>query len=184
MRCGRCCVLYVTCNLLGTYFAKTGSAKGTLLAKDYIMHNEHVVSLPDTCRTLYTTPEYAESFRTHAEGSDHIPVVTKVRCKIKGHMFTRRRVQKYDSKALKVPSNVDLFEKAIKLIPQVPFAVEPSTHSKVIDDYVHYVMCQLFPRPPALPRHPVMSEKTFSYVMAKANLIRMKKVAGRYLAKV
>ena len=58
------------------------------------------------------------------------------------------------------------------------FEVEPSTHGKIIDDYINTILCELFPMPEKIPRNPAISEQTMELISKKADLLLKKKAAG------
>ena len=59
--------------------------------------------------------------------------------------------------------------------------MEPTTHSKIINDHILCILINLVPLPTKICKNPLISTDTFAAIMQKANLINTFKTAGRII---
>ena len=160
-----------------TYWESTRQGK-VLTARDYYMHNFLVIASP---KEFYNIPD---AWRTDVKGRDHVPVVGEFLFYKRGYIFQKRRVIRYDRNAIKIPENIQKLEQALKAYDPIPFGLDPSSHSKIINQRILDTLCELFPKPIVVPKDPTMTAPTLRLIMQKHNLNRSRNLAGQYIDQV
>ena len=132
-----------------------------LLPKVEVYCNHGVGTEENSCHALY-------NIRDTFLGLDHVPLVARVRILPRGAHCKKRKVLRYDRRALQKPDNVQLLQHVVNTMPAIPFWLEPTSHSYLITQRIQRILVQLFPMPLKSPRLPVISEATFAFYYDKS----------------
>eukprot|EP00973_Karenia_brevis_P041118 5689176-Karenia_brevis.AAC.1 len=110
-------------------------------------------------------------------GDDHFPLCCKVfvQCNVVQCCF-RRRVPGYDRSKLNDPACSAKFEALLQSCPLVPYAVEPSSHLFLINNFVYKAACDAFPKAGRVQRKKHLSHASFELVCSSADLRKRKAV--------
>ena len=164
--------LSVSPNTLPTYYDKSQNNK--LLPYDYAWHNSQVSVKPSSLQVLYQFP-------TVNAGIYDGPLTMTVTVKPRGAYYIKRRTITYDRRAINDPAKVQYLKHCLHKLPIMPFLLDPTSHSYVLNLHFKQLLTRIFPLPKVQSRDPILTQATMDLIAQKAQALKIKKALGLQL---
>ena len=147
------------------------SSTGLKVPCDYVVNNSHVAVQPVSVHTW-------DTFYMDNKKPDHVPIRFRATVTCTTSLpVAKRRVSAYNRQAVRdaaLSTDLDVIMQIEKLdihlqhIPRIPLCFEPTTHRRIVADYIIDGLSNIFPVAPVSIRKTWMSNQTFSLVQELA----------------